>query len=62
MKQTYEVTCARVGTVRIKAESRQEAMEKANTLPLQNIQWADDFEATDAEEADPYGTMGIDSE
>ena len=44
----WDVTITRFGCVKIKANSREEAMKKANSLPTSEITWNEDWSATDA--------------
>lgn len=62
MESTYEITFSRIGTARVKATSRAEAMKKAKALGAAGIDWSCCYEPTDAEELDPAGTTGIDAE
>lgn len=54
MKQ-YWVTVVRYGGVDIEAENEEEAMRIVNTqVKTQDVNWADDWEATDADEEVDY--------
>ena len=46
--KTFDVTVVRLGHVDIQATSIEEAMAKANELPVDKIQWFDGHDATDA--------------
>lgn len=62
MESTYEITFSRIGTARVKAMNKAEAMKKAASLTAADINWSDCYDPTDAEELDPAGTMGIDTD
>lgn len=50
--QNYQVTVAKIGVVNVKADSAEEAMKIAVTVPTNDISWCDSWEATDVEEDD----------
>lgn len=52
MSNTYEVICTRTGSVTVEAENPNDAMLKAETLCVTDIQWNDDFIVTDYEETE----------
>lgn len=47
-EQVYDVTVVRLGSIKVKANSPEEAMKKANALPTSSISWNEDWNATDA--------------
>lgn len=47
-EQAYNVTIATYGFVQVNAKSESEAMEKANKLSRSEINWSDNWEASDA--------------
>lgn len=47
-EQVYDVTVVRLGSIKVKANSPEEAMKKANALPTSSIAWNEDWNATDA--------------
>ena len=47
-EKEFDVTITRFGCVKVKASSIQDAIEKANALPTNEITWNEDWEATDA--------------
>ena len=46
----YEVTCTRYGVASVEANSMAEAMEKVDHMETTDIQWFDDWSATDCED------------
>lgn len=46
----YEVTVTRIGCVYVEADSSDEAMDIANEQPTENVDWCDEWEATDCVE------------
>ena len=46
----YVVNIVRYGCVIVKADSTSEAMEIANCMTTDEVNWSDDWEATDAYE------------
>jgi hypothetical protein len=48
IKRTYDVTITRFGCVKIQANSAEEAMKLANLLPTEEVEWNEEWEATDA--------------
>ena len=46
----YDVTVSRLGCVKVKAKSREEAMFKAEQMPTESITWNEDWVVTDAQE------------
>lgn len=48
----YTVTFAHFGTVEVMAESEADAFAKVEGYGKEDIDWADDFEATDAQADD----------
>lgn len=55
----YDITFARYGYATIDAVSKDDALAKAEALGTDEVEWSDEFNATDVEETDPFGTMGI---
>ena len=53
---TYTVIVSRCGSVRVIAESAQQAMDIANQIPATEITWDDDFMPTDSELSDDEGS------
>lgn len=49
---TFEVTVSRTGTVTVTADTASRAMALAEIVPSSEIDWDDDFLATDAREID----------
>ena len=50
MKKTYTVTFAHYGFVQVEAESESDAFAKVEGYGKEDINWSDDFEATDVQE------------
>ena len=50
MEKTYTVTFAHYGFVQVEAESESDAFAKVEGYGKEDINWSDDFEATDAKE------------
>ena len=50
MKKIYNVTFAHYGFVEVEAESESEAFAKVEGYGKEDINWSDDFEATDVQE------------
>ena len=50
----YEVTIVRTGVVFVRASSAAAAMNLADHLTTDHINWSDDWEPTDAEECNDY--------
>lgn len=46
----YVVTFAHVGYATVEANSQEEAYQKAESFGKEDVEWADTFEATDAQE------------
>lgn len=58
--ELYDVIVVRVGVMQVDAASKLEAIELANRPEMEEkINWSTDWSVTDAEEADPFGTFGI---
>ena len=58
----YDVTIARYGFVTVDAKSESEAMDIANQLDEEDIDWSDSWEPTDAAESDEYNCLENDTE
>ena len=50
MKKIYNVTFAHYGFVEVEAESESDAFAKVEGYGKEDINWSDDFEATDVQE------------
>lgn len=50
----YQVLFARYGWVKIDAYSEQDAYQKVEGYGKEDIEWSDDFEATDCDELDEW--------
>ena len=50
MEKTYTVTFAHYGFVQVEAESEDDAFAKVEGYGKEDINWSDDFEATDVQE------------
>ena len=50
MKKTYTVTFVQYGVVKVEAESESDAFAKVEGYGKEDINWSDDFEATDVQE------------
>lgn len=48
----YQVLFARYGWATVEASSEQDAYRKAEGCGKEDVEWSDDFEATDCEEVD----------
>ena len=55
----YDITFARYGYATIDAVSKEDAFAKAEALGAGDVEWSDEFNVTDVEETDPFGTMGF---
>lgn len=55
----YDITFARYGYATIDAVSKEDAFAKAEALGADDVEWSDEFNATDVEETDPFGTMSL---
>ena len=52
-------TVGRYGDATIDGVSKEDAFAKAEALGAGDVEWSDEFNATDVEETDPFGTMGL---
>ena len=50
MKKIYNVTFAHYGLVEVEAESESDAFANVEGYGKEDINWSDDFEATDVQE------------